>query len=120
MKDGFKPVQRKIIWVAMQTWKYSNKKPIKKKVGIFGGSVMEKTEYHHGPYSLSDAIVKMTWNFCGSNNVPYFFPSGQSGPDMNLEKIVELLVILKHIHFQRSLTSSERKITITSPNGGRR
>lgn len=79
--DGLKQVQRKAIWGSMKKWKGSagSKKAAKIKVGNLASYVSEKTEYHHGPKSLCDAIVNMIHDFTGSNNLPYFCANGQFG-----------------------------------------
>lgn len=79
--DGLKQVQRKAIWGSMKKWKGSagSKKAAKIKVGNLASYVSEKTEYHHGPKSLCDAIVNMVHDFTGSNNLPYFCANGQFG-----------------------------------------
>lgn len=79
--DGLKRVQRKIIWGSMKKWgeKACSPKAAKVKVGNLASYVSEKTEYHHGPKSLCDAIVNMVHDFAGSNNLPYFEANGQFG-----------------------------------------
>jgi DNA topoisomerase-2 len=79
--DGLKQVQRKIIWGSMKKWKgkVGSNKAAKIKVGNLASYVSEKTEYHHGPKSLCDAIVHMVHDLTGSNNLPYFCANGQFG-----------------------------------------
>lgn len=74
--DGLKESQRKALFAAMK--KLSGKKT-KVKVGQVGNYAAEITNYKHGETCLSDTIVQMTYNFVGSNNMPYFFPRGQFG-----------------------------------------
>jgi DNA gyrase/topoisomerase IV subunit B len=76
--DGLKKVQRKIIWGSMKKWKKTKKNEVVK-VGNLASYVSEKTEYHHGPKSMCDAIVNMVHDFVGSNNLPYFRADGQFG-----------------------------------------
>jgi DNA gyrase/topoisomerase IV subunit B len=76
--DGLKKVQRKIIWGSMKKWKKTKKNAVVK-VGNLASYVSEKTEYHHGPKSMCDAIVNMVHDFVGSNNLPYFKAEGQFG-----------------------------------------
>lgn len=76
--DGMKKVQRKIIWGSMKKWKKVKKNQVVK-VGNLASYVSEKTEYHHGPKSMCDAIVNMVHDFVGSNNLPYFRAEGQFG-----------------------------------------
>jgi len=67
--DGFKPTQRKIIFVANRVWKGGNDKPLK--VFQFGGKIASDAQYHHGdcldPYTkilLSDGtyITLKEWS----------------------------------------------------------
>jgi DNA topoisomerase-2 len=79
--DGFKDVQRKIIYTAFKSWgaKIRTGKCEKMKVARFAPLVSAKTEYEHGELSISGAITAMAQNFTGSNNLPLFFPDGQFG-----------------------------------------
>ena len=72
--DGFKPVQRKIMF---SSFKRNMKSDVK--VAQFSGYVSEHSAYHHGEMSLQGAIIKMAQNFVGSNNINLLFPSGQFG-----------------------------------------
>ncbi|CAG9816212.1 unnamed protein product [Phaedon cochleariae] len=74
MVDGFKPGQRKVLYVAM---KRNDKREIK--VGQLVGSVMEKAAYHHGDTSLAMTIIAMAQNFTGTNNINLLEPRGQFG-----------------------------------------
>ena len=49
------------------------------KVAQLAAYCSERTSYHHGEASLSNAIVKMAQDFVGSNNVPLLLPIGQFG-----------------------------------------
>ncbi len=60
--DGFKPVQRKVVWTATRRAKSWVK------VVALGGYVIAESNYHHGDKSVSDAITKLAANW--SNNVP--------------------------------------------------
>lgn len=73
--DGFKPSQRKILYVCLL------KKLVRKeiKVSQLAGSVSENTEYHHGEASLQGAIINMAQNYIGSNNLNLLNPNGQFG-----------------------------------------
>ena len=44
--DGFKPTQRKIIFIADKVWKGSNDKPLK--IFQLGGRIAADAHYHHG------------------------------------------------------------------------
>jgi DNA topoisomerase-2 len=73
--DSFKPVQRKIIHIANQTWKTGNEKS--KKVFQLAGLVADQAYYHHGNTSLENAIVNMAQKF--KNNSPLLESIGQFG-----------------------------------------
>jgi DNA topoisomerase-2 len=49
------------------------------KVAQFSGYVSEHSGYHHGEASLNAAIVGMSQNFVGSNNINLLMPNGQFG-----------------------------------------
>ena len=53
--DGFKPVQRKIIYIADKLWKSGNEKPMK--VFQLGGQVSSFALYEHGDASMNSAII---------------------------------------------------------------
>jgi len=72
--DGYKPVQRKIMWAAFKRNLKSDTK-----VAQFAGYVSENAAYHHGETSLQGAIVGLAQSFVGSNNVGFLHPSGQFG-----------------------------------------
>lgn len=73
--DGFKPSQRKIMYVA-----YKHKLFTKQiKVSQLAGYVSAESAYHHGEASLTGAIIKMAQNFVGSNNINLLLPDGQFG-----------------------------------------
>lgn len=72
--DGFKPVQRKIMWAAFKRNLKSDTK-----VAQLSGYVSEKSSYHHGEVSLQGAIISLAQNYVGSNNVHLLTPSGQFG-----------------------------------------
>jgi DNA topoisomerase-2 len=61
--DGFKPTQRKILYVLN---KYSKREKVK--VSVLSGMVIAYSQYHHGNTSCDDAIVNMVQNF--KNNIP--------------------------------------------------
>jgi hypothetical protein len=54
--DGFKPTQRKIIFVANRMWKGGSDKPAK--VFQFGGRIAAEAQYHHGDTSLNAMKVR--------------------------------------------------------------
>lgn len=87
--DGLKPSQRKIIYTALykqnlkgKSWTYDkikNGSCKQMKVSQFGSIVSANTGYHHGENSLYEAIIKLTQNYIGSNNLNYFKPKSQFG-----------------------------------------
>ena len=80
--DGLKPSQRQAVYGAILKWGYKPKSPQQIKLGNFSAFTQEATQYHYGPQGITDAIVKMCWNFVGTNNLPYFEPDGQFGTRM--------------------------------------
>lgn len=73
--DGFKPTQRKVIFVADKVWKYGNEKPLK--IFQLAGKVAADAHYHHGDGSLNGAIVGMAQKF--KNSMPVLDEIGQFG-----------------------------------------
>lgn len=73
LSDGFKTVQRKIMFTAIS--EIGRDKRIK--VAALGGFVMAKTHYAHSDASLVDAIVTMTQSF--KQSLPHFLPDGDFG-----------------------------------------
>lgn len=73
--DGFKPTQRKIIYIANRIWKSGNEKPIK--IFQFGGRIAADCAYHHGDSSLNASIIGMAQKF--KNSLPLLDEIGQFG-----------------------------------------
>lgn len=73
--DGFKPTQRKIIFVANKVWRSGNEKPLK--IFQLAGKVASDAHYHHGDGSLNGAIVTMAQKF--KNSMPVLESIGQFG-----------------------------------------
>lgn len=73
--DGFKPTQRKIIYVADRVWRNGSEKPLK--VFQLGGRIAADAHYHHGDASLNTAIIGMAQSF--KNSLPLLEPIGQFG-----------------------------------------
>ena len=74
--DGLKPVQRKILSCAEETWSgKGTEKP--KKIFQLAGSTASTKKYHHGDASLQSAITGMAQDF--KNNMPLFDREGQFG-----------------------------------------
>ncbi|EAY12041.1 topoisomerase II [Trichomonas vaginalis G3] len=72
--DGWKPGQRKILWVCL---KNNIKNDLK--VAQLSGKVSEQAAYHHGEASLNETIIGMCQDFVGSNNINVFQPIGMLG-----------------------------------------
>ena len=96
--DGFKLVQRKILWTLLVKCRDEIK------VAQAAGIVANFTSYHHGEENVSKSIVKMAQRFVGSNNLPLLKDIGQYGSRYNpnsaaasryiftmIEKYVELI-----------------------------
>jgi DNA topoisomerase-2 len=75
--DGFKLVQRKILWTFMVKCKEEIK------VAQAAGIVANFTGYHHGEENISNCIIKMAQRFVGSNNLPLLKDIGQYGSRYN-------------------------------------
>ncbi len=73
--DGFKPTQRKIIFISNELWKSGNEKPLK--VFQLAGKVASDAYYHHGNTSLESSIITMAQSF--KNNLPLLEEIGQFG-----------------------------------------
>lgn len=73
--DGFKPTQRKVIFVADRAWRSGNEKPLK--IFQLAGKVASESYYHHGDGSLSSAIIGMAQKF--KNSMPVLDSIGQFG-----------------------------------------
>lgn len=80
--DGLKPTQRKVLFTCL---KYL-KKDTEIKVAQLTGMVSQKTDYHHGEKSISEAIINMAQNYPGSNNLNLLYPSGSFGTRLMLGK----------------------------------
>ena len=72
--DGLKISLRKILFAA-----FKKKLNSEIKVAQFSGYVSEHSGYHHGEASLNGAIIGLSQNFVGSNNINLFSPNGQFG-----------------------------------------
>ena len=72
--DGFKPVQRKILYCF-------HKKGIRGEIKVTSltGSIMESLSYHNGDASCNKAIVSMAQNFVGTNNINLITGKGNFG-----------------------------------------
>lgn len=79
LMDGFKESHRKIIYGAHECFNIGGDKMEKQKVAQFSAKVAEVSKYHHGELILDDVIVKMSHDFVGSNNIPWFTRESQAG-----------------------------------------
>lgn len=72
--DGLKPSQRKILYTLLKkNFKYEVK------VSQLCGDIISLSAYHNGSSSLEQAIISMSQNFIGSNNLNLLEPVGQFG-----------------------------------------
>lgn len=72
--DGLKTSHRKILYCA-----FKKKLTHEIRVAQFAGYVSEHGGYHHGEASLQGAIVNMSQDYVGSNNINILEPIGQFG-----------------------------------------
>lgn len=77
MVDSFKPSTRKVLYTALSENLRGEDK--QEKLSTFAGSVQKSTSYHHGETSLYQAVIGMTQDYVGSNNINLFIPCGQFG-----------------------------------------
>jgi hypothetical protein len=77
MIDGLVPSRRKAFYTARSVFRTPGVPEIK--VCSFAGSVMSKTNYHHGEASLSETIIKMAQCFIGARNMPLLIGVGGFG-----------------------------------------
>jgi len=73
--DGFKPTQRKVIFVANKVWKNGSEKPMK--IFQLAGRVAADAFYHHSDGSLNSAPIGMAQKF--KNSMPVLEEIGQFG-----------------------------------------
>ena len=73
--DGFKPSQRKVIYVCNNKWKTGKEKSMK--IFQLGGLVAAEAYYHHGSSSLESTIITMAQEF--KNSLPLLEEHGQFG-----------------------------------------
>lgn len=77
MIDGLKPVQRKVLYTLFE--RFGSKAYTPLKVFQLGGSVADFAQYHHGDQSMNEAIIGMTQDYVGSNNIPLLLKNGNTG-----------------------------------------
>jgi len=73
--DGLKESQRKIMFGCFKRKLYN--KEIK--VAQLSGYISEVSAYHHGETSLQEAIINLSQNYVGANNINLMQPIGQFG-----------------------------------------
>lgn len=87
LSDGFKPTQRKIIYIAL---KHARKSMIN--VSALGGFIKAQAKYHHADSSLDGQIINLAQDFKCS--LPYFIRGGQFGtvysPEASASRYLEV------------------------------
>ena len=78
LADGLKISQRKILYAVYMKTKFNIERD-EVKVADLASYTSENTNYHYGSKSLEEAIVQMTQEYVGSNNLPYLEPLGNFG-----------------------------------------
>ena len=73
--DGFKPTQRKVIFIANRAWRNGSEKPMK--IFQLGGRIAADSNYHNGDASLNSTIIGMAQRF--KNSMPLLEDIGQFG-----------------------------------------
>jgi DNA topoisomerase-2 len=73
--DGFKPTQRKVIFIANRAWRNGSEKPMK--IFQLGGRIAAESNYHNGDSSLNSTIIGMAQKF--KNSMPLLEDIGQFG-----------------------------------------
>lgn len=77
--DCLKKVQRQTLEFFLYKWGYGSKPKKSMKVNNIGAACGQRCHYHHGPVAMMDTIVRMVWDFVGSNNLSYYVAEGQLG-----------------------------------------
>ena len=60
------------------------------KVAQLSGYVSAETSYHHGEASLQQAIITMSQDFIGTNNINLLYPDGNHGCLSPYTKVVTI------------------------------
>lgn len=80
--DGLKKSQRQILYYGLHLFNYGKTYDPGDEKGNklieFSAAVIGYSKYHHGD-SLPETTIKMTQDYCGSNNLPIFKPLGLYG-----------------------------------------
>lgn len=76
--DGLKRSHRQALFAALKYFNYGRKNEL---IGVsrFANYAANETNYHHGEMSMCDTVIKMTQDYIGSNNLPWFKGKGQFG-----------------------------------------
>lgn len=77
-RDGLKDSQRKMLYFALDMFKYKATEKAKK-VGELANECITPMKYHHGPTSMEELIKLMATDYVGSNNLNILFPDGNFG-----------------------------------------
>lgn len=75
--DGFKRVQRMIMYNALLIWGKGKKELMN--TASFQTKTKDKCNYHHAGQAMMEATAGMAFDFVGSNNIPYFYHGGNFG-----------------------------------------
>lgn len=113
IRDGFKPVQRRILWAMYNDTKAFYSKPFKKAARCVGNVLI----YHpHGNASAYDAMVRMGQNFI--QNIPFIDPHGNIGNIDGSPAAAERYLELRLSKFSEKeiLDSLEKKPVTFIPN----
>jgi len=111
LMDGFKPSQRKAVWVALER----NLKD-EVKVAQFGASVAEKTHYNHGENNMFETIIKMAQNHNCSNWINLFEPVGNFGNRVNPDAWASPRYIYTHLSKWSDLIFKREDLEILDDN----
>lgn len=80
IRDGMKPVHRKVIYTALKAFSSEEKRKKLMKIPQFGGMVMQMATYHHGEQSLYSTVIGQTQEYVtGPNTIPLLKREGNTG-----------------------------------------
>lgn len=101
--DGFKPVQRKLVYTANRVAKNFIK------TAALVGNVISVGGYYKGDASIAAACGNMAQDFPGSNNVPFIKGSGEFGKRLTPNGIAapRYTKAMLHPNFNKFFTDSE-------------
>jgi DNA topoisomerase-2 len=101
--DGLKPSQRKIIYYCLQKNITSEIK-----VAQLSGYVSAETAYHHGEASLQQAIIGLSQDFIGSNNLTLLRPESCFGSRLTGKDSASPRYIFTHLEKWTSIIFDKR------------